>query len=193
MSSGRLYVCSLTKVVDTVRASGARSLVTILTAGASLVRPCEIPRERHLRIAVSDIDDQHEGHILAGEEHIDRLLAFVEAMGSDRAAGHPLLCGRQPLAGRRLCRRLRACAASLRIRSRARAAPRLADSDSESAARRAGRPTSRPRTAAWPPPSPRSDVGRIVSRERPSRSNWPDRTIDGNCVPGLCRRLSRSA
>ena len=38
----RLYVCSLTKVVDTVRSSGARSLVTILTAGASLVRPCEI-------------------------------------------------------------------------------------------------------------------------------------------------------
>ena len=39
MSNGRVYVCSMTKVVDTVRSSGARSLVTILTAGASLVRP----------------------------------------------------------------------------------------------------------------------------------------------------------
>jgi predicted protein tyrosine phosphatase len=79
MKIGRLYVCSLTKVVDTVRASGARSLVTILTAGASLVRPCEIARERHLRIAVSDIDAALDGHILAGGEHIDRLLAFLEA------------------------------------------------------------------------------------------------------------------
>jgi predicted protein tyrosine phosphatase len=78
MSSGRLYVCSMTKVVDTVRSSGARSLVTILTAGASLVRPCEIARERHLRIAVSDIDAPVDGHLLPGEEHIDRLLAFME-------------------------------------------------------------------------------------------------------------------
>ena len=60
-------------------ASGARSLVTILTAGASLVRPCGIPRERHLSIAVSDIETNTNGHILAGEEHIDRLLAFFDA------------------------------------------------------------------------------------------------------------------
>jgi len=66
MSNGRVYVCSMTKVVDTVRSSGARSLVTILTAGASLVRPCEIPRERHLRIAVSDIVAPTDGHILPG-------------------------------------------------------------------------------------------------------------------------------
>jgi predicted protein tyrosine phosphatase len=78
MSNGRVYVCSMTKVVDTVRSSGARSLVTILTAGASLVRPCQIPHERHLRIAVSDIDAPTNGHILPGEEHIDRLIAFLE-------------------------------------------------------------------------------------------------------------------
>lgn len=77
MTSGRLYVCSLTKVVDTVRASGARSLVTILTAGASLARPCEIARDRHLRIAVSDIEAPRDGQVLPGDEHIDRLLAFV--------------------------------------------------------------------------------------------------------------------
>ncbi len=78
MSTGQLYVCSMTKVVDTVRATGARSLVTILTAGASLVRPCGIARERHLRLAVSDIDATVDGHVLAGEEHIDRLLEFIE-------------------------------------------------------------------------------------------------------------------
>jgi len=90
MPNGRLYVCSLTKVVDTVRESGARSLVTILTAGASLVRPCEISRERHLRIAVSDIDAPQGGHILPGEEHINRLLAFLEEW--DRSAPLVIHC-----------------------------------------------------------------------------------------------------
>lgn len=79
MSSGRLYVCSMTKVVDTVRSSGARSLVTILTAGASLVRPCQISHDRHLCIGMSDIDAPTDGHILPGEEHLDRLLAFIGA------------------------------------------------------------------------------------------------------------------
>jgi predicted protein tyrosine phosphatase len=69
----------MTRVVDTVRASGARTLVTILTAGSSLVRPCGIPRERHLRIAVSDIDKPVDGHVMAAEEHVDRLISFIEA------------------------------------------------------------------------------------------------------------------
>jgi len=78
MCVGRLYVCSLAKVIDTVRVSGARSLVTILTAGASAARPREIPPERHLRVAVSDIDAPREGHVLPGAEHVERLLSFFE-------------------------------------------------------------------------------------------------------------------
>lgn len=81
---GRLYVCSLTKVVDTVRTSGARSLVTILTAGASMARPCEIAPQQHLRIAVSDIEAPVEGHILPATSHIEQLLAFAKAW--DRAS-----------------------------------------------------------------------------------------------------------
>jgi predicted protein tyrosine phosphatase len=75
----RLYVCSLTKVVDTVRASGARSLVTILTGGASLVRPNEIAPERHLRLSVADIDTSRDGHVLACSDHIESLIAFAAA------------------------------------------------------------------------------------------------------------------
>lgn len=75
----RLYVCSLTKVIDTVRVSGARSLITILTAGASLVRPNEISPDRHLRLAVSDIDATQDGHVLASGEHIKSLLDFAGA------------------------------------------------------------------------------------------------------------------
>jgi predicted protein tyrosine phosphatase len=78
MCIGRLYVCSLAKVIDTVRVSGARSLVTILTAGASAARPKEIAPERHLRIAVSDIEAPREGHVLPGEDHVRRLLDFMQ-------------------------------------------------------------------------------------------------------------------
>lgn len=77
MQTSRLYVCSLAKVIDTVRGSGARSLVTILTAGASFARPCIIAPPRHLRIAVSDIETPVEGHVLPGAEHIQRLLDFL--------------------------------------------------------------------------------------------------------------------
>jgi predicted protein tyrosine phosphatase len=74
---GRLYVCPLAKVVETVQATGARSLVTILTAGASSVRPSEIAPPRHLRLSVSDIEVPLDGHVLPGAEHVERLLAFM--------------------------------------------------------------------------------------------------------------------
>ncbi len=77
MKTGWLYVCPLRRVVDTVRTTGARSLVTILTAGASSVRPCEIVPPRHLRLSVSDIDAPLDGHILAGVGHVESLLAFL--------------------------------------------------------------------------------------------------------------------
>jgi predicted protein tyrosine phosphatase len=82
MTKGRLYVCSLARVIATARESGARSLVTILTAGASMARPRDIDPRRHLRIAVSDIDAPLDGHILPACEHIHSLLAFLE--GWDR-------------------------------------------------------------------------------------------------------------
>jgi predicted protein tyrosine phosphatase len=75
----RLYVCSLGRVFDTVRASGAQSLVTVLTAGASVARPSQICPTRHLRIAVSDIEAPLDGHILPGAEHVERLFDFLRA------------------------------------------------------------------------------------------------------------------
>jgi predicted protein tyrosine phosphatase len=90
MKGGQLYVCPLARVADTVRATGARSLVTILTAGAASLRPCEIAPPRHLRLALSDIETPVEGHVLAGAEHVDRLLAFLRDW--DRAAPLVIHC-----------------------------------------------------------------------------------------------------
>lgn len=87
---GRLHVCSLARVPETVRATGARSLVTLIDAGTAVPRPAEIAAERHLFVPVSDIIVAIDGHILPSDAHIAALLDFVERW--DRAAPMLIHC-----------------------------------------------------------------------------------------------------
>jgi predicted protein tyrosine phosphatase len=73
----RLHVCPLARIDEFVEATGARSLVTLLNRGTPVTRPPVIRPERHLFIAMSDIVDPMDGHILPGERHVSDLLAFV--------------------------------------------------------------------------------------------------------------------
>ena len=82
-----LHVCSLSRLNETVAAIGPSHVVSLLSAGTAIERPAPIAPERHLVINVSDILEPMEGHVLAGPEHVERLLAFVRAW--DRKA--PLL------------------------------------------------------------------------------------------------------
>jgi predicted protein tyrosine phosphatase len=83
----RIHVCSLALIGETVAATGARSLVTLLNPGTVVARPGPIAPGRHLYIAVGDIVEEQPGQILPGDEHVRALLDFVAAW--DRAA--PLL------------------------------------------------------------------------------------------------------
>jgi predicted protein tyrosine phosphatase len=83
----RLHVCSLARVAETVRATGARSLVTLINVDTLVSRPAEIDPARHLFIGMSDISEPLDGHILPGEEHVKKLIAFAKAW--DR--GEPLV------------------------------------------------------------------------------------------------------
>lgn len=85
--AARIHVCPLSKVPETVRTTGARSLVTLIDSGTPVKRPMEIPPASHLIVNLSDITVKTEGHLLADETHIERLLAFVRRW--DQAA--PLL------------------------------------------------------------------------------------------------------
>jgi predicted protein tyrosine phosphatase len=78
----RIHVCPLAKVAETVRASGARSLVTLMTDGTIVERPREIAPSRHLYVAMSDITEAMDGHILPDEGHVRQILSFVQ--GWDR-------------------------------------------------------------------------------------------------------------
>jgi predicted protein tyrosine phosphatase len=74
----RLHICSLSRVTETVRATGARSLVTLLNVETLVSRPAEIDPERHLFIGMSDISEPLDGHILPTAEHVAQLIAFAK-------------------------------------------------------------------------------------------------------------------
>ena len=86
----RIYVCPLSKIPTTVRASGARSLMTLINAGTLVSRPDEIEAARHLFVAMSDIVLAEDGHILPAAEHVDQIVAFVRAW--DRSAPLVIHC-----------------------------------------------------------------------------------------------------
>ena len=79
----RIHVCPLARIEETVAATGARSLVTLLNPGTPVERPPAIAPERHLYLAISDIVVEMPGQILPERMHLDDLLDFVR--GWDRA------------------------------------------------------------------------------------------------------------
>ena len=74
-----LHVCSLSRLHDTVAATGASHVVTLINAGTPVERPGSIPAEQHLFIGVSDIVDPLDGHVVPAVEHVSQLVEFVEA------------------------------------------------------------------------------------------------------------------
>ena len=72
-----IHVCPLSKLPETVRATGARSLVTLIDEGTAVRRPAGIAAEEHLVVVVSDIVAELDGHTLPAKSHVEELLAFV--------------------------------------------------------------------------------------------------------------------
>jgi predicted protein tyrosine phosphatase len=79
-----LYVCPLSRLHETVTATGASHVVTLINRDTLVKRPRTIVPERHLFIGVSDIVEPLEGHILPAAEHVAELLAFTQAWGREK-------------------------------------------------------------------------------------------------------------
>ncbi len=86
----QIIVCPLSKIPETVRASGARTMVTLINAGTEVVRPAEILESRHFFVAMSDIVLAEDGHILPADTHVEAMLEFVR--GWDRDAPIVIHC-----------------------------------------------------------------------------------------------------
>ncbi|GLS44176.1 tyrosine phosphatase family protein [Methylobacterium brachythecii] len=79
-----LYACPLSRLPETVAATGASHLVTLATMGTRVKRPPSIDPVRHLTLGVSDISAPMADHVLPAEAHVRALLDFVQAWDRDR-------------------------------------------------------------------------------------------------------------
>jgi predicted protein tyrosine phosphatase len=79
-----IHVCSLARLHDTVRETGARHVVTLIKDVTLVHRPASITAENHLLLDMDDITDHIEGYVAPAEKHVGDLLRFVRAW--DRAA-----------------------------------------------------------------------------------------------------------
>jgi len=74
-----IHVCSLARLHDTVRESGARHVVTLIKDITLVHRPPSIPAANHLLLDMDDIAEPIEGYVAPGEEHVGDLIRFARA------------------------------------------------------------------------------------------------------------------
>jgi predicted protein tyrosine phosphatase len=78
-----IHVCSLARLHDTVRETGARHVVTLIKDVSLVHRPATVTPENHLLLDMDDITDHIEGYVAPAAEHVGDLLRFVRSW--DRA------------------------------------------------------------------------------------------------------------
>ncbi|AWN38519.1 tyrosine phosphatase family protein [Methylobacterium radiodurans] len=79
-----LHVCSLARLPETVAATGAGHVLSLLTSGNAPDLPDTVPPDCRAVIAVSDIAAATDGHVLADDTHVERIIAFVRAWPRER-------------------------------------------------------------------------------------------------------------
>src|SRR6187402_2523896 len=72
-----IHVCSLARLHDTVRETGARHIVTLIKDVSLVHRPATVLAENHLLLDMDDIVDHVDGYVAPAEEHVGELLRFV--------------------------------------------------------------------------------------------------------------------
>lgn len=72
-----IHVCSLALLHETIAATGARHVVSLLAREADLMRPAPIAPENHLRLHLHDICAPLDGYVAPQTEHVEQLIAFV--------------------------------------------------------------------------------------------------------------------
>jgi predicted protein tyrosine phosphatase len=78
-----IHVCSLARLNETITATGARHVITLLGIEDHVPLPSQIARDAYLRLHMHDIVDPSDGQIHPVEEHVERLIAFVKRWGRE--------------------------------------------------------------------------------------------------------------
>jgi predicted protein tyrosine phosphatase len=72
-----IHVCSLARLHDTVAATGARHVVSLLAREDNLERPPAIAPHNHLWLQLHDISAPMDGYVTPESEHVEELIGFV--------------------------------------------------------------------------------------------------------------------
>lgn len=73
-----IHVCSLARLHDTVAATGASHIVTLLRLVDRLERPQSIIADNHLILGMDDIAEPIDGYMHPAEEHVVELIEFAQ-------------------------------------------------------------------------------------------------------------------
>jgi predicted protein tyrosine phosphatase len=85
-----IHVCSLARLHNTVADTGARHIVTLLRIVDRVQRPATVDEANHLILGMDDITEPMDGYMHPGEEHVARLVEFVQ--GWNRATPMVIHC-----------------------------------------------------------------------------------------------------
>ena len=168
-----IYVCSLSKIEQTVAATGAGWMLSLLAEGTPLARPAAIPSERHLYLSMHDIAEAQDRADPAGGRPCAGGSRLRPRLGPQAAAYRALLRGNKPVDGKRLYNCRGAGAAPRRNRTGRDAAAAFAIGHAQSAADCPCGSNAWAGTTAWSRRSVRSAAAQTPSRV--SLSAWTSR------------------
>jgi predicted protein tyrosine phosphatase len=72
-----IHVCSLARLHDTVAATGARHVISLLGTEDNLIRPRGVAPGNHLWLQLHDISEPRDGHVHPASGHVEALIGFV--------------------------------------------------------------------------------------------------------------------
>jgi predicted protein tyrosine phosphatase len=79
-----IHVCSLAALPETVKATGASHILTVMANVDQVQRPESVLEANHLKVQVDDITEHIDGFVAPCDSHIEQVLNFVR--GWDRQA-----------------------------------------------------------------------------------------------------------
>src|SRR3954470_4837608 len=74
-----IHVCSLAALPETVKATGASNILTVMANVDQVQRPASVLEANHLKVSMDDIIEHMDGFVAPTEVHIEQVLKFVRA------------------------------------------------------------------------------------------------------------------
>jgi predicted protein tyrosine phosphatase len=73
----KIIVSSLAKMPETVRAHGARRVLTLINAATPVPRPEEVAAEHHLFLGFNDITEETDGMVAPSAAHVEDVIRWA--------------------------------------------------------------------------------------------------------------------